>query len=49
MRISVLKQRHGLSRCRDKGPVGMGRWAGFGVIADNLVNISGAIERVAEP
>jgi IS5 family transposase len=38
-RISVLKRRHGLNRCRDKGQPGMRRWVGLGVIADNLINI----------
>jgi IS5 family transposase len=38
-RISVLKRRHGLTRSRYKGPAGMTRWVGFGVIADNLINI----------
>jgi hypothetical protein len=35
-RISVLKRRHGLDRCRYHGDDGMHRWVGFGVIADNL-------------
>jgi len=39
-RISVLKRRHGLSRCRYHGVDGMHRWVGFGVIADNLMNIA---------
>jgi IS5 family transposase len=39
-RISVLKRRHGLDRCRYHGEDGMHRWVGFGVIADNLVNIA---------
>ena len=39
-RISVLKRRHGLTRCRYHGHDGMHRWVGFGVIADNLVNIA---------
>jgi IS5 family transposase len=43
-RISVVKRRHGLDRCRYKGLVGMNRWVGLGVIADNLVNIGRAIE-----
>src|ERR1700752_1571894 len=34
-RISVLKRRHGLDRCRYRGQDGMNRWVGFGVIADN--------------
>jgi IS5 family transposase len=38
-RISVLKRRHGLERCRYKGPDGMQRWVGLGVIADNLIHI----------
>jgi len=38
-RISVVKRRHGLTRCRDKGDDGMKRWVGLGVIADNLINI----------
>jgi IS5 family transposase len=37
-RISVLKRRHGLRRCRYHGADGIGRWVGLGVIADNLVN-----------
>jgi len=37
-RISVLKRRHGLRRCRYRGPDGIARWVGLGVIADNLVN-----------
>jgi IS5 family transposase len=39
-RISVLKRRHGLRRCRYHGRDGMHRWVGFGVIADNLVTIA---------
>jgi len=38
-RISVLKRRHGLHRCRYRGEAGMQRWVGLGVIADNLINI----------
>jgi IS5 family transposase len=38
-RISVVKRRHGLNRCRDKGDRGMQRWVGLGVIGDNLINI----------
>jgi IS5 family transposase len=37
-RISVLKRRHGLNRCRYKGTAGMKRWVGLGVISDNLIN-----------
>jgi IS5 family transposase len=38
-RISLLKRRHGLNRCRYKGQCGMKRWVGLGVIGDNLINI----------
>ena len=38
-RISVVKRRHGLARCRYKGDSGMRRWVGLGVIGDNLVTI----------
>jgi len=36
-RISVMKRRHGLNRCRYHGLDGMQRWVGLGVIANNLV------------
>jgi IS5 family transposase len=42
-RISVLKRRHGLKRCRYKGDQGMQRWVGLGVIGDTLINISCAL------
>jgi IS5 family transposase len=35
-KISVLKRRYGLARCRYRGPSGMQRCVGFGVIANNL-------------
>jgi IS5 family transposase len=38
-RISLLKRRHGLNRCRYKGPAGMKRWVGLGVVSDNLINM----------
>jgi IS5 family transposase len=38
-RISVVKRRHGLNRCRYKGDHGMQRWVGLAVIADNVINI----------
>ena len=44
-RISVVKRRHGLNRSRYKGDAGMQRWVGLGVIADNLVNISRAMDK----
>lgn len=48
-RISVVKRRHGLNRCRYKGETGMKRWVGLGVIADNLVNIGREMEIQAAP
>jgi IS5 family transposase len=44
-RISVVKRRHGLIRCRYKGEDGMKRWVGLGVIGDNLINIGRALAR----
>jgi IS5 family transposase len=44
-RISVLKRRHGLSRCRYRGLTGIQRWVGLGVIADNLVSMGTALAR----
>jgi IS5 family transposase len=38
-RISTVKRRHGLARCRYHGMEGMRRWVGLGVIADNLINL----------
>jgi len=48
-RTSVVKRRHGLDRCRYKGYVGMNRWVGLGVVADNVVNIGRAMETQAAP
>jgi IS5 family transposase len=36
-RISTMKRRHGLRRCRYRGLAGMERWVGLGVIANNLL------------
>jgi IS5 family transposase len=47
-RISVVKRRHGLHRCRYKGADGMKRWVGLGVIADNLINIGRVLATRAE-
>ena len=44
-RISVIKRRHGLNRCRYKGDAGMKRWVGLGVIADTLINIGRAMAK----
>jgi IS5 family transposase len=38
-RISVLKRRHGLNRCRYKGDDGMKIWVGLGTICDNLISM----------
>jgi IS5 family transposase len=48
-RISVVKRRHGLTRCRYKGFVGINRWVGLGVIADNVVNIGRAMDAMEKP
>jgi IS5 family transposase len=42
-RISILKRRHGINRCRYRGLDGMRRWVGLGVLADNLLNIGSAL------
>jgi transposase, IS5 family len=39
-RISVLKRRFGLRRCRYHGSLGMERWIGWGLLAHNLRTIS---------
>jgi IS5 family transposase len=46
-RISVIKRRHGLRRCRYHGVKGMHRWVGLGVIADNLINMATVLGRRA--
>ena len=48
-RISVVKRRHGLDRCRYKSEVGVQRWVGLGVISDNLVNIGRVMSRRVLP
>jgi IS5 family transposase len=45
-RISALKRRHGLARCRYRGLPGMERWVGFGVIANNLLVLGRASPRL---
>jgi IS5 family transposase len=42
-RISVLKRRHGLSRCRYRGAEGMKRWVGLGVMADTLISMGNVL------
>ena len=49
-RISALKRRHGLSRCRYRGMQGMERWVGLGVVANNLLALARApIPQAARP
>jgi transposase, IS5 family len=36
-RISILKRRHGMRRCRYRGLRGMQRWVGLAVISNNLL------------
>jgi transposase, IS5 family len=42
-RISVLKRRFGLARCRYRGEEGMERWVGWGVLVHNLRQISRSV------
>jgi IS5 family transposase len=44
-RISGLKRRHRLDRCRYHGEAGMERWVGWGVIAHDLHKIAQACSR----
>jgi IS5 family transposase len=48
-RISVLKRRHGLRRSLYKGPDGIRRWVGLGVIADNIIHIGTHLANQANP
>jgi IS5 family transposase len=41
-RISVMKRRGYLGRCRDKGEEGFGRWIGWGILSSNLHAIARA-------
>ena len=47
-RISVVKRRHGLNRCRYKRDDGMHRWVGLGVIGDNLINMGRVLANKVE-
>jgi IS5 family transposase len=44
-RISGLKRRHKLDRCRNRGDDGMERWVGWGLIAHDLRVIAAATAR----
>ncbi len=46
-RISVLKRRFGLDRCRYHGEAGMERWVGWAVLAHNLRQISRSVVAVS--
>ncbi len=46
-RISVIKRRHGLRRCRYRGADGTARWVGLGVIANNLMCTAAFVNRRA--
>lgn len=46
-RISGLKRRHGLSRCRNHGEAGMERWVGWGIIVHDLRMIAQATASAA--
>jgi transposase, IS5 family len=39
-RISVLRRRFGLDRCREHGEAGLGRWVGWGILTANLAKIA---------
>ena len=47
-RISVVKRRHGLDRCRYKGDSGMQLWVGLGVIGDNLLTLGNALAKTPD-
>ena len=42
-RISVLKRRFGLARCRYHGEEGVERWVGWGLLAHNLRQIGRSV------
>jgi transposase, IS5 family len=44
-RISVMKRRGYLGKCRDKGESGFGRWVGWGVLSANLSTIAQVLAR----
>jgi transposase, IS5 family len=48
-RISVLKRRHGLRRSLYRGPSGIRRWVGLGVIADNVIHIGSHLAAQTRP
>jgi IS5 family transposase len=44
-RISVLKRKYGLRRCRDRGEEGFQHWVGLGIIVANLAVIGRTLAR----
>jgi IS5 family transposase len=48
-RISSLKHARGLDRCLNRGEMGMERWLGWGVIANNLAVIATKLARRCRP
>jgi IS5 family transposase len=46
-RISVLKRRNELDRCRDHGETGFENWVGWGIIAGNLLVIARKVAATA--
>jgi IS5 family transposase len=48
-RISVLRRRFGLRRCRAHGPAGLERWVGWGILAHNLRVLSRTLAGRREP
>jgi IS5 family transposase len=48
-RISALKRRHGLNRCRYRGREGLDRWVGLGIIANDLLAIGRAAHAPRTP
>ena len=44
-RISILRRARHLDRCRNRGEVGLQRWLGWGVIANNLVVLATRLAR----
>ncbi len=48
-RISVVKRRNGLDRCRYKGDKGMQRWVALGVMSDNLLTMGRVMSKRADP
>ena len=47
-RISVLKRRHGLNRCRYRGDDGMKLWVGLGTLCDNLITMGHLLDQTTK-